>query len=245
MYGLYTPIFMLQAFCVYHAYRNNAEQRWYWLILLFPLIGCIIYLVHNFNNRASLSTIAENVKEAVISNYRIDQLEKAVRFSDNVKNKIDLADAYAETGRYKDAIRLYTESLQGFMSDDPGIRMKLLYAQFMEGSFSDAIALGAGLESEKSFRDAGQRVVYAWALYKAGRTSDAEQVFQDMNRPFTNYFHRLEYCKFLIEIDKQESAKNNLEVVIDEFGQMQASERQQKRTIFNQAKDLYTDNFSK
>ena len=98
MYGLYTPIFLLQMFCVYHAYRNNAEQRWYWLILLFPLIGCIVYLVHTFNNRDTISAITENVKGVVISNYRIDQLEKALRFSDNVTNKVNLADAYAELG---------------------------------------------------------------------------------------------------------------------------------------------------
>src|SRR5687768_13725127 len=106
MYGFYAPIFLLQAFCVYHAYRNNAEQRWYWLIVFFPLIGCIVYLLHIFNNRDTIDSITENVKGAVIKNYRIDQLEKAYRFSDNIKNKVNLADAYAENGRYKEAIEL-------------------------------------------------------------------------------------------------------------------------------------------
>ncbi len=83
MLGLYTPVFLLQAFCVYHAYRNNVEQRWYWLILFFPLFGCIIYLVQNFNSASTIKSLEENVKAVVISNYKIEQLEKALRFSDS------------------------------------------------------------------------------------------------------------------------------------------------------------------
>ena len=243
MYGLYTPVFLLQAFCVYHAYRNNAEQRWYWLILFFPLIGCIIYLIHNFNNRNAISSIAENVKEAVISNYRIEQLEKALRFSDNVKNKVNLAEAYAEMGRFQEAIDLYSGCLQGFMSEDLAIRMKLLYALFMNKNYAEAIEIGDALNQQRSFRNSEERVVYAWALYRAGRIELAESVFEDMNRSFTNYFHRLEYCKFLLEIDKRTVAKENLSLLIEEFDQMQGSERHLKRAILRQAKDLYAENF--
>src|SRR5688500_8079699 len=152
MYGLYTPIFLLQAFCVYHAYRNNAEQRWYWLIVFFPLIGCLIYLLHNFNNRTTIDTLTENVKEAVISNYKLEQLEKALRFSDNLKNKTNLADAYVENGRYQDAISLYSACLQGFMSDDPFVQMKLLNAHFMNGDYDSAVKYGDKLGSDKSFK---------------------------------------------------------------------------------------------
>ena len=244
MYGLYTPVLLLQVFCVYHAYRNNAEQRWYWLILLFPLIGSIVYLVHIFNNRDTLSEITENVKEAVISNYRIEQLEKAHRFSDNVKNKVNLADAYAEIGRYHEAAALYCQCLQGFMSDDPGIKMKLLYVYFMIGDYNEAIAIGSQLEAERLFSNSEERVVYAWGLYRSGNIEAAEKVFKDMNRSFTNYFHRLEYSKFLLEIKNQEIAKETLASLIEEFDQMQHSERNLKKNILRQAKDLYMDNFS-
>ena len=62
MLGLYTPVFLLQAFCVYHAYRNNVEQRWYWLILFFPLFGCIIYLVQNFNTASTIKSLGGKCK---------------------------------------------------------------------------------------------------------------------------------------------------------------------------------------
>jgi hypothetical protein len=243
MYGLFTPIFLLQAFCIYHAYRNNAEQRWYWLILFFPLIGCIIYLVHNFNNRATLSTLTETVKEVVITNYKLEQLEKALRFSDNHQNRVNVADAYTEVGRYRDAIKLYAACLQGFMSDDPPIRMKLLKAHFMNGDYDKAVTYGEMLESEKSFKGSEERVAYAWSLFHAGKPDVAESVFADMDRSFTNYYQRVEYCKFLLQTEKSESAKEKLTDLLEEFDQMQGSERRLKRNIHREVRDLQANHF--
>src|SRR5688572_7803410 len=149
MYGLYAPVLILQAFCVYHAYRNNAEQRWYWLIVFFPVVGCGIYLFHHFYNRNSIEAIAEGVKVIVNSNYEVEQLEKAFHFSDNLKNRTNLADAYVRSGRYEEAINLYRQSLTGFMADDPSLRMKLLNAFFLNQNYTEAITLGNLLGSEK------------------------------------------------------------------------------------------------
>lgn len=244
MYGLYVPVLILQAFCVYHAYRNNAEQRWYWLILFVPLIGGILYLVHTFNNRATLESLTENVKEVVISNYRIEQLEKALHFSDNLKNKVNLADAYAEAGRSGEAIHLYSECLQGFMADDPGIRMKLLRTCFLNGEYERAVELGKGLAGEKDFRNSEERIAHAWAFCMAGDLAAAEKTFADMDRTFTNYFHRLEYCKFLLKTDKLDVAQEKLKDLLAEFDQMQSVERRTKRHVLRELKDLYATHFS-
>src|SRR5688572_14086726 len=115
MYGFYTPIILLQAFCVYHAYRNNVEQRWYWFIILFPLFGCVFYLVHHFNSRDNIQKIGEVVKGVVNSNYRVEQLEKAYEFNDSYTNRINLADEYLNVGRTEEAVALYRQSLAGFM----------------------------------------------------------------------------------------------------------------------------------
>jgi len=243
MYGLYTPILLLQVFCVYHAYRNHAEHRWYWLIIFFPLIGCIIYLAYTFNNKATLKTLAENVKEVVISNYRLEQLEKALRFSDNFKNKINLADAYIENGRYQDAIGLYSGCLQGFMSDDPSVRMKLLQAHFMNAEYDTAVECGNKLESEKSFNQSEERVTYAWSLFQTGEADKAESIFTDMDRSYTNYYQRSEYCKFLLKREKSEFAKEKLSNLLEEFDQMQDTERRLKKNIHREIRDLYATFF--
>ena len=240
MLGLYTPVFLLQAFCVYHAYRNNSEQRWYWLILFFPLVGCIIYIVHHFNNVPSLNTLKENVKAVVVSNYKIEQLEKALRFTDTIKNKILLADEYVKVGRYKDAIALYTSCQEGFMNDDAGLKMKLLYAYFMDEDYSNAVDYGSELSSEKIFKNAEERVLYAWSLYYVQKSELAETVFIEMDKSFTNYYHRKEYCKYLMTTEKKDLAKEKLSELIQEFDHINGRERRLNKGVFREIKDLYS-----
>lgn len=240
MLGLFTPILLLQAFCVYHAYRNNVEQRWYWLILFLPLFGCIIYLVQNFNSASTIKSLEENVKAAVISNYKTEQLEKALRFSDSVKNKINLADEYVSIGRYGEAIQLYESSLQGFMSDDPSLRMKLLKANFMNEDYEAAVQYGDDLKSETTFKNSEVRVTYAWSIYQTGKAALAETIFADMDKSFSNYYHRLEYCKFLIKTEKIELAKEKLSELMQEFDHVKGPERRLNRETFSQVKDLHT-----
>lgn len=240
MFGLYS-VLLFQAFCVYHAYRKNVEQRWYWLIMLVPLIGSVIYLVYNLNDRTTIKSFKESLKEVVVSDYRIEQLEKALDFSDSLTNKVNLADAYVEAGRYKDAVPLYKACLQGFMADDPPIRIKLLYAHFMNGNYTDAVKLGDDLEGVKEFRDAEQRLTYAWALFHQGAVERAEQVFQDMDRSFTNYMHRFEYCKFLVRTEKKDTAREKLSELMGEFDQMQDSERRHSRSSQRDIRALYED----
>jgi hypothetical protein len=238
MYGLYTPIILLQAFCVYHAYKNNAEQRWYWFIILFPLFGCGFYLFDHFYNRQSINAITENVKGVLNTNYKIERLEKEVRFNDSIKNRLNLAEAYLEVGRYQDAQRIYEECLTGFMSDDPDLKMKLLHTCYLTQDFSQAVELGKSLASEKRFRDSEARLAYAWSLHYLHQTDEAEQVFKDLDRPFTNYVHRLEYSKLLQSQGRKDELKNKLRDLLDEFEHMRSNEKRFHRDIIRQTRDL-------
>jgi hypothetical protein len=241
MYGLYAPILLLQAFCVYHAYKNGAEQRWYWFILLFPIIGCAMYVYHHFYNRQTIELLSENVKGVFNTNYRIEQLEKAVRFSDTIKNRLTLAEAYVEIGRYPEAHQLYQECLQGFMADDPDLKMKLLHTSYLVQDFSLAVMLGASLGPEKSFRNSEARLAYAWSLHALKRTEEAEQVFQDMDKPFTNYRHRLEYSRVLQQLGRKQEVKAKLAGLLEEFDHMRGPERKIHKDIIRQTEALYSE----
>ncbi|HYC83698.1 MAG TPA: hypothetical protein VEB86_00690 [Chryseosolibacter sp.] len=241
MYGFYTPFFLLQAFCVYHAYRHNYDYKWYFLILFFPGVGACIYLIHHFYNRQNVKSISEGLKVVVNSNYRIEQLEKTLKFSDTVANRINLADAYVQIGRYNEAADLYRQSLQGFMADDPALRMKLLYALFLKEDYRDCVALGDSLRQEKTFRGASERLAYAWALYYEGHPEKAEATFQDMDRSYTNYNQRLEYCKFLVKTGRKAEAKEKLADLLGEFEHMKGPERRLYRALIAEVRDMHAN----
>ena len=239
MLGLYSPLLLLQAFCLYHAYQRRVEQRWYWLILFLPGVGCLLY--ETFYSRRNVSSLAEGVRQAVNGNYRLERLEKAVRFNDNVTNKVLLADAYAQAGRYGEGVALYQACLQGFMAGDAELRMKLVQASCLHGDYATAIRCGEALErdKEKTFADAPARVSYAWALFHAGDAARADAVFRAMDKTHTNYFHRAEYCRFLREANQSEPLHRKLEELLGEFEYLQGNERRVHRRIIVQVKELY------
>lgn len=240
MFGLYTPILLLQAFCLYHAYRNNSGQRWYWLIIFIPALGCILYLYDHFYNRSSIQNITEGVKGIVNTNYKLEQLEKAYRFSNNHANRVNLADAYVVYGRYAEAIDLYNQCLVGFMAEDPVLRMKLLSAYFYRGDYEAAVVCGKDLEPEKTFRDAEEHIGYAWALHHVGRSEEAQRHFEEMDRSFTNYKHRIAYCKFLRDTNRLEDLKSKLAELTDEVEHMKGPERRLRRDVIRDIRELYS-----
>ncbi len=240
MFRFYAPIVALQIFCLYHAYKNNAEQRWYWLILFLPFLGSLLYLYLNVFNAQNIKTLQEGVKEIVIDNYRIDQLEKEREFSDSYSTRIKLADEYVKNGRYQDGLKLYNESLSGFMSDDPSLQMRILQAHFLDKNYSETIVMGVKLETIKLFRNSEERIAYAWALHHSGKSEEAVGIFEDMDKSFTNYKQRTEYCKYLVETGKSELAKTKLSEVLDEVNHMRDTEKKMTRNVIREAREMYS-----
>lgn len=238
MVGFYSLIVLLQAFCIYHAYSNKEEQRWYWFILLFPGIGCGLYLYHSFYNRQNISSISETVKTVVNSNHKLEQLEKAFRFSDNITNRLNLADGYVSFGRNAEAIELYKGALLGFMADDPAVRMKMLNVYYLNRDFNEAIEVGQSLESEKLFTNSEQRLAYAWSLHFSGQSEVAGNIFESMDKPYTNYVHRLEYCKFLLESGNVQDLKQKASEILGEFEHSKGPERKFYRHVIQNLKSL-------
>ncbi len=240
MFQLYTPLFIVQAICLYHAYTSNADQRWYWLIIFIPGIGCAIYLYHHFANRKNVHSVTEGLKEVVNSNYRIEQLEKAVRFSATVQNRINLADAYVTYSRFGDAIAMYNDCMNGYLSEDTVLRMKLLNAYFLNNEYSEAVKLGQQLIGEKAFRNSTERIAYAWSLHRVGESGRAAEQFRDMDHSFTNYRHRLEYCRYLIEIGEQDALRERLSDLREEIDHMKGPEKRLHRDVVRDIRDLHS-----
>ena len=102
---------LLQIFCVYHAYKHSSEQKWYWLIIFFPVFGSLIFLYHHFYSKDTVETISEGIKGVVNKNYQTEKLENKLNFSDSVLNKTNLANKYMDIGEYSSAIQLYESCL--------------------------------------------------------------------------------------------------------------------------------------
>ncbi len=230
MFRLFPLIFILEAFCIYHAYKNKAEQ-WFWLILFFPLIGCGLYIYHHFYSRQNLARVAEGVKAVADSGYITAKLEKEVEFSDTMDNKMALGDHYVKIGKIAEAIDLYESCLQGWNHDNIDLLKRIVVASYMNEDYESAVAYGKKANQNNEFFKSEEKSAYAWSLYKTGDIEGAEQCFKDMNVTFTNYAQRLEYCKFLKQEGRSDEAKSLLSEMASEYNQMERREQKMNRDL--------------
>lgn len=233
MFRFFPVVLILQVFCVYHAHKNNAEQKWYWLIIFLPAIGCIFYIYYHFYNRQNLQSVSEGFKNVINSNYEIEKLEQKLKATESNLNKSLLADKYVEIGRYNDAIQQYESSLNSTNYEQLDVVMSLLYAHYLNGDYAVAVGYGEKIEDKKEFAKSKEKVGYAWSLHHLNETGKAEKIFKEMDSSFSNYPQRLEYAKFLSAVERKEEAITFLDGLIVEFGQMSSEERRNKRSILS------------
>jgi hypothetical protein len=228
-------LFIIQGFCVWHAFSNRAEARWFWIISLLPGLGSIIYLYHHFYNKEHIGVISETVKGAVNSNYRTEQLENELEFSDSILNRSNLWDAYSDSGRYEEAIELYKSCLIDFNSENVDLIKKLVHCYFQLSNFIEVVKFGSRIEDQKGFKYATERIEYAWGLYELNELKNAEKNFKGMDSRYSNYSHRTEFAKFLEVTDRKPEAIEMLEDLLNELDKMNSGElrpwRDDRRSI--------------
>lgn len=236
-----TPLLILQGFCIYHAYTNKANWRWYLLILFLPLIGCLIYLYVHFVNKQNINTVSKGVKSVINTSYELEQLEKQMDFSDTIQNKTLVADKYVELERYTEAIDLYESCLEGFNHSDPKIIKKLVQTYYLNENYERSAFYGNKVKEDKYFLKSENAICYAWSLFYLGQQQQAEDLFAKMDIEFTNYVHRMEYAKFLNESDRNAEALSKLEEVMAEFEHMTPLERRNLRSTTRAIELVYKE----
>ncbi len=231
MFRFFTPVIILQVFCVYHVVRKNDEQKWIWFILLFPLVGSLVYLYHRFYSRDGLDSLKEEVKGVVINNYRINKLEKELKFSDTISTRIQLADEHLFLGNYEKAVEIYTSCLNGIYQDDYTLLIKVIEANYMVGNHEAVLDYSQQISSNPDFNKSNEKAYMAWSYYNKGMNDKAQETFLQMEIPYTNYFQRLEYAKFLDLTGEEEAATRLIEEMLDEIKSMSGYERKLKRNL--------------
>lgn len=238
MSRLYPLVLILQGYCIYHAYKHQKEYYWYLIVVFLPILGSLAYLYVNFGSRVNIDSVTESIKEVVNSDYEVEKLLKEAKYSDTIANRIKLADSYASKGKYLPAISLYESCLVGYNADDLKTSEKLMVAKYFMNDYQGVVEHGDKLNELPSFRNSESRIVYAWSLAHIGNSEKAEEVFKAMNANFSNYVHRAEYAKFMIENNRSHEAREMLLQLEDEIVHMETGEQRQKREIRKEIKNL-------
>ena len=171
-------VLLIQLCFAYHALKTGRAYWWLFVIMAFPVIGCLLYyFVEVFpNTRESLK--AEKAVHAIVKSFDPDKSlrEHVANLEDcgSVENRIALARSCMDRRMHREAASLYRSCLAGVHQSDPDLRFGLASALLGAGDFKGAHGMAQALRhSHASFRGAEVRLVEAKALEGLGRVEDA------------------------------------------------------------------------
>jgi len=234
---LYYIEICLQVICAVHCIRRGNQNKWLWIIIFLPFVGCIIYIFSEMRPGRNIRAPQIDINAVINPGGRIKKLEENLRFTDTFNNKIELADAYLAAGFTDKAVALYENSLTGaFAENEHGIS-QLGIAYFEQQRYEDVVSTLKKIYKTQQFARSKAHITYAKALEFAGKSEEAENEFKTMKGRYSNFEQRYEYGLFLIRADRIEGACDIFEQMLDEAPHLSSMERRNNRIWLAKSKD--------
>ncbi|CAH8283931.1 hypothetical protein EV196_103403 [Mariniflexile fucanivorans] len=237
----YYLILILQAYCIYHAYKHGNAYYWYFLILFIPVLGCIIYLITQVYNKRDAEKIQEDIVSVINPTKKIKDLEKRLQFSETYQNRVNLADALLDLKDYKNAIPHYLEALKDGSQSDFYVTEKLVAANYGMEDYNKVIFYAEKIQDQDEFKKSRAQFLYGLALEKLGDFEAAELNLRKIDIRYSFYNERLVLAKFLISRDKTADAKEILEEIKIESQNMTSPNKRLYRTTIHEVEKLIVE----
>lgn len=234
----YYLIIALQAYCIYHAYKNNRPYYWYFLIFFIPVLGSIIYIITQVYNKNDAEKIQGEITSIINPTKKIKDLENKIEFSDTYTNRIDLADAYVQNNDIPNAIVNFKKTLEDKTQNDLYARQQLLLCYYQLNDYAGVLEQAEVIKSKTEFNGSKQQFYYGLALKELGRLEEAEIELKKIDRPFSNYNERLELAKFYLESQRKSEAADLLNEIYSESQHMTKPNQRLFRTTITEVERL-------
>lgn len=198
-----------------HAIKRGHDRGWVFIIIFFPLVGCMIYffvvvLPELRNNRASYT-----LSRALDPNRDLRLRSQALHMADTVENKINLANALRQRGRPGEAITLYQNALTGQYKDDPRLLLDLASTYFEAGEFimtKETIERLADVNPDHKPEE--RQFLLAQVLESIGETTLALTAYAEAMKRWIGPAAKCRYAILLKKTGNIEEARNVFQEII-------------------------------
>lgn len=179
--GLILMIGMAIALCV-HAVRTGQNTIWLWVILLFPPIGGIVYIIAVLLPQLMGGSTARNLgkaaRETLDPGRAWRDAKAAYDLTPTVSNQMRLASASADLGRWDEAESFYAQAMQGIHEDDPALLLGRARALIELNRPAEALVLLDRLAAQgEPGRTPQATLVFARAYEALGRDAEADAAY--------------------------------------------------------------------
>lgn len=170
------------ALCV-HVARTGREMYWMFILLAFPGLGSLIYVIINIlpdvMGGSTARRLGAAAKHALDPEREYREARAAVEDSPTAGARMRLAQAAASLGRHEEAERLYAEAATGIHAEDPSLLFGRAKALVELDRPAEALPI---LEQLGELGEAGRTPQAALVMGRAydalGRAQEADTAYQ-------------------------------------------------------------------
>jgi hypothetical protein len=204
--------FAIAIFFAVHAVRTNQGLYWVFILLMFPLVGSLVYMLAiwlpEMRHSRRVRQAGTKVREILDPGRELREARAAHAEAPSVRNHMRLADALMAERRPEEALTHYEAALTGLYASDPELRTRKARALLEAGRAADAKAeLDALIAEKPEFRSAAGHLTYARAVAALGDRDKAHEEFGVLVDYFPGMEARARYATLLREWGESERAR--------------------------------------
>jgi hypothetical protein len=213
-------IVVLIQFCfAFHVLKSGRPYWWIFIIMGFPVMGCIIYyfieVFPGSREHRKANKAVRNLARALQPDADLKKRAEELEICGSVDNKIALAAECMNHRMYPEAIKLYESCLGGAWASDGAILFGLARASVEAGDWGKAGSAIARLKAgAPKARPLEVRLLEARVLEGRGESDAAIAVFREIVPAFVGLEARYRYGDLLLRLGKQEAAMEMFNEVV-------------------------------
>lgn len=219
---------VIQVLLAVHVVRSGRDRYWVFIVILFPLAGCLFYVVMAVIPDAltsrSTAKVIRSVKNRVNPDGSLKQLKEELLISETSQNYLAVANEYCRLGQYHSAVEHFQKALSGIFSGDEKIMYQLAQAQYAAGDACGCVDTIDRVSRDKTryqsannqprFQSQEIHLLCARALADAGNRERARREFEQLIEYYSGPQTRYYYAKMLQAEHQNRDAVAQLENII-------------------------------
>ena len=209
----------------------------YWYVIVFMPFGPLVYFlaikIHDYD-----LTWLRRFWSPSIAPPSIEALRNELRRTPSYANRLRLANALHDAGRYEEAAKSFEIILEN-RPDEPEALHGLGRCRIELGNAESAIEPLVMLTSKhRTFRDYAGCLDLADAYAKSGRDDDAVTVLQDVVKATSRAQHRLALARQLVALSRVEEAQVELMHALEDHAHAPDFAKKRDRIVAREAQAL-------
>jgi hypothetical protein len=210
---------IVQACFIFHVFKTGRPYWWAYIILGFPVVGCIAYyfveVFPNSREHRAANRAARGLERALNPDKELRRCMEAVEISPTVQNRMALAEELVRHDRAQEATQLYREARSGPYANDPQLAFGLVNAHLACGQFADArTLLDELIEQHASFRPDAVALLRARVLEALQDNEAALAQYERLVESYVGLEAKVRYAQLLKKLGYATQAQRILEEVL-------------------------------